>query len=265
MVKRQVSAHRRPLRATVRNRRQVTPHLSRLTIGGPELAELELSGRDQWVRLFFPRRTQSQLRLPTWTGTGALLQLLTMDAATRPWVRSYSIRHARPDKNEVDLDIVTHGDGSPGSTFGLTARPGDPVAVLDEGVTFLPPVPGRRLLVADDSAVPAALSILDGADEQDRFFVLLEVGSPEDAQPLSYGPGVEVRWLTGRHPGAVPGQLALEALRSLGSGFKPDYAWVAGESGLVTAARRHLVNERSVPRGQISFVGYWKDGRASAG
>ncbi len=41
-----------------------------------------------------------------------------------------------------------------------------------------------------------------------------------------------------------------------------DYAWLAGESGVVTAARRVLVRELGVARERVSFLGYWREGGA---
>ena len=38
------------------------------------------------------------------------------------------------------------------------------------------------------------------------------------------------------------------------------YAWIAGESKVVTGLRRHLVNDRGVPRRSITFSGYWRRG-----
>ncbi len=36
------------------------------------------------------------------------------------------------------------------------------------------------------------------------------------------------------------------------------YAWVAGESSLVTSVRRHLVTERGLEKPQVYFCGYWR-------
>jgi NADPH-dependent ferric siderophore reductase len=43
------------------------------------------------------------------------------------------------------------------------------------------------------------------------------------------------------------------------------YAWIAGESGVVTALRRHLVRELGVDRDQVAFMGYWRLGVAMRG
>jgi NADPH-dependent ferric siderophore reductase len=62
-----------------------------------------------------------------------------------------------------------------------------------------------------------------------------------------------------------PGTLALQAVKDARLRPGPFYVWTAGESSLPTGLRRHLVNERDVPRSDIAFLGYWKYGRASLG
>ena len=45
-------------------------------------------------------------------------------------------------------------------------------------------------------------------------------------------------------------------------GAHETYAWVAGDSDTVKACRRLLVGELGLPRPQVAFMGYWKQGRA---
>ncbi|WP_313822210.1 siderophore-interacting protein [Citricoccus sp.] len=40
------------------------------------------------------------------------------------------------------------------------------------------------------------------------------------------------------------------------------YAWLAGEAGTITGLRRHLVKGLGIDRKCVSFMGYWKIGRA---
>ena len=54
---------------------------------------------------------------------------------------------------------------------------------------------------------------------------------------------------------------------STGSGRRLDgldglYAWIAGESKVVTGLRRHLVRELGMDRRQVAFMGYWRRGVA---
>ena len=39
------------------------------------------------------------------------------------------------------------------------------------------------------------------------------------------------------------------------------YAWLAGEAGVIKTLRRHLVSELGLDRKQVSFMGYWRQGR----
>ena len=58
---------------------------------------------------------------------------------------------------------------------------------------------------------------------------------------------------------------------SLGQAIRPNaladphgrwYAWLAGEAGAITSIRRHLVKDLGIDRKCVSFMGYWKRGRA---
>lgn len=52
------------------------------------------------------------------------------------------------------------------------------------------------------------------------------------------------------------------------SGGTPEeglYAWVAGEFRTVARVRRVLVDEVGLPRRQVAFVGYWRQGVAMRG
>jgi NADPH-dependent ferric siderophore reductase len=55
----------------------------------------------------------------------------------------------------------------------------------------------------------------------------------------------------------VPFDVTAEDARTSGL-----YAWLAGESTIITALRRYLVRERGVDRWGVVFMGYWKDGRS---
>ncbi|GAA1947213.1 hypothetical protein GCM10009798_02830 [Nocardioides panacihumi] len=43
------------------------------------------------------------------------------------------------------------------------------------------------------------------------------------------------------------------------------YAWVAGESRLVTGLRRALVSDLGLNRSEVAFMGDWRDGVAMRG
>jgi NADPH-dependent ferric siderophore reductase len=267
--------------AEVVNTKQVTPNMMRVTLGGDELAQLTPAGYDQWFRLFLPRAGQDMLRLPKRASGLWYAEYLTTPKAQRPWVRNYTVRAARPDLNEIDVDFVLHApeDGTPGHSehasgpgagFAQAADRGMRVGILDQGITFDARHPhDRTLLVADESGLPAVAGICESLPDDARGIAVIEVPTAGDKQEFRAPSGVEVRWIVRSDVDAhaVPGQAALAELHELElAGPATDvYAFTVGESSLATGARRHLVNERGVPKAQVDFVGYWRHGRSSPG
>ena len=62
-------------------------------------------------------------------------------------------------------------------------------------------------------------------------------------------------------PGAPPGDGLVTAVRDaeVAAGTR---VWVAGEAAAVQRVRRHLFDERGIPRAETSVRGYWKHGRS---
>lgn len=264
---------------------RITPSMVRVTLGGADLDRFTATGWDQWFRLFLPRGGQDVLRLPTRTSAFWYVEYLATPRAQRPWVRAYTVRDARPDDHELDVDFVVHLDGAragadatdedapaptgPAVTFALTAQPGDRVGLLDQGTVFAPRRPvDQVLLVGDETALPAVAGICAALPDDARGLAIVEVPSPDDVQPLTVPEGIEVRWVPRDAPGpgtatdGVPGRLALAELARTPVPDGPVQAYVAGESALATGARRLLV-ERGVPKSQIDFTGYWRHGHAA--
>ncbi|MFI6295818.1 siderophore-interacting protein [Nonomuraea sp. NPDC050790] len=258
---------RRPMPLEVRANVRLSPSFTRLTLGGPALAGFATPGLDHAVRLFFPRAGQPGLWLPSLRNDAWLPETLLQPTSRRPWVRTFTIRDHRPDLQELDMEFALHGDEGPASAWAARARPGDPAGLMDEGYTYLPPAAAdRQLLVGDESALPAVLSILSTAPAGLTGQVFLEVPEAGDIRSgISCPAGVQVTWLSRDGAPSIPGTLALEAVKAAPDLGKPSYAWVAGESRLATGVRRHLVGERQMEKRDIAFIGYWRHGRSSPG
>lgn len=87
------------------------------------------------------------------------------------------------------------------------------------------------------------------------------LGVPDTVEPrmvpesLDVGPERILLWDTPQYRrlfGSVEGEPE--------QGGAPFYAWIAGESAMVTGLRRHLVRDCGIHRGQVAFMGYWKQG-----
>lgn len=193
-----------------------------------------------------------------------------------------------------------HGPGSswaaaarPGDRVVLLApRRGMPFG----GIEFVPGDASRLLLVGDETAVPAVCSILADLPADAQGAAFLEVPVVDDVQDVEAPEGVDVHWLPRdgeplgtRVTSAVLAHLDVpvaevelpedapvdlwETPTFSGSGEEITqqagtpahdglYAWIAGESSIVTALRRHLVKDLGVDRSQVAFMGYWRRGVA---
>lgn len=166
------------------------------------------------------------------------------------------------------------------------------------GIEFDPGASRQLLLVGDETAVPAICAILEQLPWDATGAAFLEVPLGSDVLTVQHPEGVQVVWLArdGEPHGA---RLHAAVVDHLGAGaaavVEPDdvdpdlwetptysssgedvesepalvghdldglYAWIAGESGVVTGLRRVLVKDLGVDRRQVAFMGYWRRGVA---
>lgn len=168
--------------------------------------------------------------------------------------RRYTIRHARPDRGELDLDVVLHGAG-PGARWGETARPGDPIDFQGpRGKLEVRRAP-THLLIGDESALPAIAAIAESLPADEVAVCFLEVQDETDAVEL---PG-DVQWLYRREHRPGTPDLLLPAVHSFTA---PDgtCAYLLGETRSMVAVRADL-EERGVKHDSIFLKGYWNIAR----
>ncbi|WP_175047914.1 siderophore-interacting protein [Microlunatus speluncae] len=254
--------------ARVLRRERISEHFIRVTVGGDELAGFVPLGFDQWFRLFLPVPGGSLERVPSRLTTLSYARFLTVAKLERPVLRNYTVRAFRADGPagpELDIDFVRHGspdDGTagPATIWAESCRPGDPAAILDEGVGFNPPDDADQLiLVADETGLPAVAGILASLPAATRGTALIEIPAADDRQDLIKPDGLEVRWVIRDDHDAVPGRAALAAAAELASPAGSGYGWVVGEQALATGLRRHWVRA-GVAKDRIMFCGYWRAG-----
>ncbi len=118
--------------------------------------------------------------------------------------------------------------------------------------------------MGDESAAPAVLAIAEQTPAELPTRVYLEVPSDADALSPELGAHVEVVWLPRTDAAALPGRLALQAVADARLPTGRPSVFIAGESGLATGLRRHLVGA-GVAKHDITFYGYWRHGRGSLG
>ncbi len=247
---------------------RVSPSFTRVVLGGDDLARFTPLGFDQWFRLFLPVDGGDLAHAPHKLDTVSYVKFLTTSKATRPILRNYTVRAFRrlPGGDELDIDFVMHGDGHGGhdaptaASWARSANPGDVVGIIDEGIGFDTRMLGHPLLVvADESALPAAAGILGSLPRTVEGAAVLEIPDDADVRAIDAPAGVTVHWVVREH-GHAPGSAALSMATGLPS--RPEQAvWVAGEQSLPRDVRRHAV-QTGIPKEQITFIGYWRVGRS---
>ncbi|MFD3539723.1 siderophore-interacting protein [Streptomyces sp. NPDC058662] len=264
-------AHFRFFALEVLRTRRLGHSFLRVTFGGESLADFRSGGFDQSLSLFLPPAGREHTELPstdedTWFGAWR-----AMPDADRPVMRSYTVREQRrtPEgADEVDIDFVLHGEGSPASRWAGRAVVGHrilaigPAVAENKSVRFQPPAATDAVwMYADETALPAAAAILDRLSAGTRVRAWFEVPHADDRLDLAAPAGADITWIVRGSAGRERTEQVLEALRADGpAAARSPYVWLAGEAGTVRAVRRHFVQERSVDRRAVRFTGYWRLG-----
>ncbi|MET7617818.1 siderophore-interacting protein [Streptomyces sp. NPDC005408] len=246
---------------------RLTPHMVRITFGGPDLADFVLDGPDQQVKLYFPRPGRNAPLLPAvQEADGDVMRWYEAYSAIpegeRPWMRSYTVRGHDPARATIDVDFVLHDDAGPATRWARSASPGDTLGMYGPSAYFSRPVVlGRTdwmLMAGDEAALPAIGTLLEALPRGARAVAYIEVAEASDEQALATDGDVTVHWLHRDPARAGHGERLIEAVRS--ADFAPGSvcAWLGGEAGAVRALRRHLVDERGIGKREIDFAGYWR-------
>ena len=167
------------------------------------------------------------------------------------------------------------------------------------GIEFRPGSARTVLLAGDETALPAICSILEALPASISGHAVIEVPDASDEQVVPTRSGVQITWLArGERPHGELMRAEVERLMCEGAqAFRTEaggagtgaagaqspeledididstilwetttgqgafYAWLAGEAATIKGLRRHLVTELGIDRRQVSFMGYWREGR----
>jgi NADPH-dependent ferric siderophore reductase len=246
---------------------RLSPHLVRVHLGGEGTRALleqavpeRLAATDAYVKLMLPQRGSGLVPpfdLP------ALRATLPPEAL--PAVRTYTLRHADPAAGTCAIDFVVHGDEGLAGPWAATAQPGDLLAASGPGGLFRPSDDPAivRLLIGDDSAVPAIAAALAAMPADATGVALVEVDGPADELPLARPAGLELRWIhRSRLPDAVPGAPLVAAVRALARPGGEVEVFAHGERGAMKEIRALLQDGWGIDRRALSLSAYWALGRA---
>jgi NADPH-dependent ferric siderophore reductase len=240
----------------ITNVRNITPQMLRITLGGPQMASFATRGPAEHIRIFFPRSDGHAPVLPALGPNGFELA----PGEERPVGRVYTPRKWDADRQELDVDVVLHGDG-PGAHWAANAKRGDKAIMTGPSGHYSPNLDANWYVMAGDSAaLPAICTLLDTLPTSMDAFVYAEVADASEEQPLTDRANVRVTWLHGGHDHHASGRLLESTLRKVQLPEGRGKVWVACEASVMRDIRKHLLYERKVDRGMIYTQGYWKLG-----
>jgi NADPH-dependent ferric siderophore reductase len=229
----------------------------RVTLAGPELDGFAVDEPAASVRLLLPSPENDNLVMPTWTGNEWLLP-----DGSRPAIRTLTplaVEAEGPSGPSLDVEIVLH-DGGVASGWAAAAEPGAEAALSGPGRGYtIDRAAPAYLLAGDETALPAIGQLLEALPDDAAVDVHVEIAGRDARLPLPDHPAMTQHW---HHAidGEPPGTALVAAVQAA---TIPDgaHVWAAGEAAAVQRIRRHLFDDRGLPRSHAHVRGYWKHGR----
>lgn len=232
---------------------RITPHMLRVALIGRGL-EPFATNENLHVKLLLPPQGTARDRwLKEEPGGKVRLKGSKLD----PVFRKYTVRAIDAPAGRVAIDFVCHEDGGPGAAWAAAAKPGDVVGMIGPGGRSAAPA-DWYLLAGDETGLPAIGRILESLPSDTKGLALVEIAGPEEEQPLSTPPGIELRWLHRHGAPAGTTDLLADAIKAVSlpaDGAR--FAWVAGEFAAIQAIRRHLRGAGLGKHEQL-VVAYWR-------
>src|SRR6202161_1898120 len=197
---------------SVLRRDQLSPHMVRITAGGPGFEALRMNDfTDKYAKILF---VDPSLGLTPPYDLAALRESLPSDQ--QPVTRSYTLRRAAPERQELTIDFVVHGDKGIAAPWAAHAEPGDLLTMSGAGGAYRPdPDCDWHLLAGDESALPAICSALEALPDDARGIAYLETSDPGEYLDAKLPGGGDVVWLPRPQPGSQPELLADALLAGL--------------------------------------------------
>lgn len=235
-------------RLVVKDIMKLTPHMTRVTLGGDELAGFVSLGFDDHIKLFFPDAVSTER---------------DVNGDPKPVSRDYTPRRYDAASNTLEIDFALHQAG-PATQWAEQAKPGDILNIGGpRGSLVIPTGFDWHLLIGDDTALPAIGRRLAELPAKARAVVLAEVDSAADEMPFEHAADASITWV--HRNGAEHGspQPLTEALKQLALPGGDYYAWVACESLTAKALRAQLVADKGANPKWVRAAGYWRRGAAA--
>lgn len=238
-----------PKRAIVEAVTRLSPLLTRITFTGEELAQFTPPRPAAHIKLLFAPEGSD------WSPDDK--------EAPRPPSRTYTPLRYDHDNRRLEVEFVHHGDGL-AATWATQAKAGDNIFIGGPGGGYdIPPDMADIVLVADDTALPAASMILDTLPEQCRATILGEVTNADEERPIQSRAETRAQWHHRTGKDSADAVLLENAVRNLDDIPKTAAWWIACEAGAMRRIRDFLLKEQGIDPKLVHTRGYWRRGAAN--
>ena len=238
-----------PRLLTVKEARHITPGMIRVTFAGPELAGFPEGREGGNCKIMIPSQDETK---------DAFAERLVNGPT--PVRRTYTVRHFRSDREELDIDFVDHGDNGPASSWAASAKPGSFLGFSGPSTPKVTRFDADwYLIAADPSALPVAAATLVAMPRDAKGIAIFEMNAVEDVQEIDAPAGIELHWLVNATPHQTSAQQE-NLIRNLTWPEGRVQTCIAGESGVIKSLRAFLHQEMQIPREDTYISGYWKIG-----
>ena len=250
-------------RLVVMRTASLTPHMRRVTVGGPELGAFHRDGLD--LPGFASPAFDDHVKLIFAPGGDIADALPVQRPQSIDWLPS-EVRQTRDytpvavDADSISFDFVLHScDGAaergPAEQWAAAAKPGDELWVVGpKSSTVTPDDADWSLLVGDETALPALRRFFAERPVAGPARVVVAVSAESARQPLGEGPDDEVTWLI-----AEPGDptALIDAVARVERPRGRPYVWAGAESRALLPVRKFVRRELGADKSNSDITGYW--------
>ncbi len=217
----------------VRDKTHLTPHMIRITLGGPELEGFVSLGADDHIKLFFGDD-----------------------------MRDYTPRRYDPAAGTLILDFAVH-DAGPATDWAVNAQVGDRLTIGGpRGSGVIAPVFDWYLLVGDETALPAIGRRVEELPADVTVITLTAIPGPEDEQTFDTPARHQAHWVYRPVSQSSDPAPLLDAFTGLDLPAGQGFVWIAAEAQVAKALKHHILTDRAHPAAHLKASGYWVAGAA---
>jgi NADPH-dependent ferric siderophore reductase len=246
----------------------VSPHIVRVVLGGNGFDTFTPNEfTDSYCKILFVRDDIDVAALPV---PLTLNSFQTLPIERQPAIRTMTVRWADPDRRQIAIDFVVHGEHGVAGPWAMKAHPGQPVYLMGPSGAYAPdPSADWHLLAGDESALPAIAAALEALPSDAVAQVFIEVAGPQDEIELHSPADIDVKWIyRGGRADLVGADQAGDFAPLIGAVKAADWlpgqvhVFIHGEAQAVMHNLRPYVRkERGVDAKWASISGYWRRGR----